>query len=146
MPKSSRDLFARFQNLNLLVLIQDLRRGLAARGNWLSLDRLCPVAHGMADGAKVEHLEYLNHARNFHTACDFAARELAISGDAVSDFVRRWDDSPATTWLLDELEQIWLERLADAEAVQSVLCLDADVEMGDADRSAGGAPARDLVC
>jgi hypothetical protein len=146
MLKATRNLFARFQNLNLLFLIHDLRRGLIARGNWLAQDRLCPVAHGMADGAAVEHLEYLNHARNFDVACAFAARELALASDDVSDFVRRWDETPAVGWLLDELEQIWVERLEDAEALQSVLRLDVVVEMGDADRRASSSPAPVLIC
>jgi len=133
MRKHGRNLFARFQNLNLLVLIQDLRRGLIGRGNWLAGARLCPVAHGMADGAAVDHLEYLNYARNLDAACAFAARELGMSDAEVSDFVHCWDEAPAIGWLLDELEQMWEERLQDAEAMQDVLRLDGSRAIGDLD-------------
>src|SRR5437773_1441129 len=73
---SISSIFARFQNLNLVFLIEDLRRGLTARGSWLEHANLCPVAHGMPDGDTVEHLEYINHARNLDAACTFAARAL----------------------------------------------------------------------
>ena len=45
-----RDLFGRFQNLNLLILREDLRRGWAARGDWAENRSLCPLAHGLTSG------------------------------------------------------------------------------------------------
>lgn len=119
-----RPIFARFQNLNLVFLIEDLRRGLTARGGWLENAHLCPVAHGMPDGDTIEHLEYLNHARNLDAACTFAARVLGARPGEVELFVERWDEAPLAPWLLEELEQIWLERVEDAECMQEVLALD----------------------
>jgi hypothetical protein len=71
---SSHSLFAHFQNLNLLVLIEDLRRGLAASGNWAFDHTLCPVSHGMPDGATVGQLQYLSQAADLETACALAAQ------------------------------------------------------------------------
>ena len=119
-----RSIFARFQNLNLVFLIEDLRRGLTARGGWLEHANLCPVAHGMPDGDTIQHLEYLNHARNLDAACAFAARVLGARPGEVELFVERWDEAPLAPWLLEELEQIWLERVEDAECMQEVLALD----------------------
>src|SRR5688500_19599442 len=41
-------IFSRFQNLNLLFLIEDLRRGKVARGEWLRqrTKNICPIGHG----------------------------------------------------------------------------------------------------
>ena len=40
----------------------------------------------------------------------------------VHEFVRRWDvQTIGHTWLLDQLEVMWAERLEDAVAVQEVL-------------------------
>jgi len=121
---SISSIFARFQNLNLVFLIEDLRRGLTARGSWLEHANLCPVAHGMPDGDTIEHLEYLNHARNLDAACTFAARALRARPGEVELFVERWDETPLAPWLLEELEQIWKERWEDAEFMQEILALD----------------------
>jgi hypothetical protein len=51
-----REVFGYFQNLNLLALIQDLRRGQTARGQWASGDWLCPVAHGLPSGRHVREV------------------------------------------------------------------------------------------
>src|SRR6267142_5430312 len=122
---SLRPIFARFQNLNLVFLIEDLRRGLTARGGWLEHANLCPVAHGMPDGDTIEHLEYLNYARNLDAACAFAARVLGARPGEVELFVERWDDAQLGPWLLEELEQIWNERVEDAVCMQDILALDA---------------------
>lgn len=45
-----RDIFSRFEHLNLIVLIEDLGRGIYAIGNFLQKDelgtRMCPLQHG----------------------------------------------------------------------------------------------------
>jgi hypothetical protein len=124
MTAKLHPIFARFQNLNLVFLIEDLRRGLTARGGWLEHANLCPVAHGMPDGDTIQHLEYLNHARNLDAACTFAARVLGARPGEVELFVERWDEAPRAPWLLEELEQMWRERVEDAECMQEVLALD----------------------
>jgi hypothetical protein len=126
---SLRSIFERFQNLNLVFLIEDLRRGLTARGGWLEHANLCPVAHGMPDGDTIEHLEYLNHAKNLDAACAFAARMLGARPGEVELFVERWDDAQLGPWLLEELQRIWDERVEDASFVQELLHVDASVDV-----------------
>jgi hypothetical protein len=118
-----REVFGYFQNLNLLGLMQDLRQGQAARGAWSSGNRLCPVAHGLATGRHVREAEALVQA-SFDPShgCNYAARALGADPWAVFRFVRFWDEGPIYSgWLLRQLEELWDERLADANAVQEVL-------------------------
>jgi hypothetical protein len=139
---SLRSIFERFQNLNLVFLIEDLRRGLTARGGWLEHANLCPVAHGMPDGDTIEHLEYLNHAKNLDAACAFAARMLGARPGEVELFVERWDDAQLGPWLLEELQRIWDERVEDASFVQELLHVDASVDVNLNVVQA----ARDFIC
>ncbi|MFO0968251.1 MAG: hypothetical protein U0793_22065 [Gemmataceae bacterium] len=121
MLPNARDIFSRFQNLNLLILIQDLRRRLTTSGDW-EMDRfLCPIAHGMPDGATVGRLKYLSQSVNLERACSHAATVLGTHGTAVRRFVDLWDAYPYPEWLLEVLEHIWNERRQDAEAVQQIL-------------------------
>ncbi len=114
--------FGHFQNLNLLALLQDLRSGRTERQAWLSGTRLCPVAHGMPRGDHVLRLKALGHVADPAKGCDYAARHLGADPDAVLRFVRYWDEeAPSPEPLLRQLEELWAERLADAEAVQEVL-------------------------
>lgn len=116
------NVFGHFQNLNLLVLLDDLRTGRTARGAWASGLLLCPIAHGMPDGQLVGDLQYLSHAEELDRACDYAARHLGADPAAVVWFVDLWDSRPAAAdWLILQLEALWAERLEDADAVQSVL-------------------------
>ena len=117
-----RAVFGHFQNLNLLALVQDLHAGRAARGGWLSGMLLCPVAHGLAAGREVRALTVLGQEANLADGCDYAARCLGAEAEAVLRFVRLWDDELlGDAGLLRQLEELWEERLADAEAVQEVL-------------------------
>jgi hypothetical protein len=117
-----RGVFGHFQNLNLLVLIQDLWSGRAAQGTWSSGTRLCPVAHGMPVGLVVRDLQYLGQAAEPERACAYAARHLGADPASVYRFVELWDANAfAPDWLLRQLEDLWQERRADAEAVQHVL-------------------------
>jgi hypothetical protein len=117
-----REVFAHFQNLNLLVLLQDLRDGRTARRAWSEGMLLCPVAHGLPDGRRVRELNILRQVSDLGHGCDRAARHLGAAPAAVLRFVRSWDDEAlGRDWLLRQLEELWAERLADAEAVQELL-------------------------
>jgi hypothetical protein len=117
-----RQVFAHFQNLNLRVLIDDLRQGQVTRGNWSFADDLCPLAHGMPSGQAVGLLRYLSQAVDLPRACRQAAEELGGSPRYLERFVLSWDcGDMSPEWLLQQLEALWAERLADAEAVQAVL-------------------------
>ncbi len=124
MPVSARihSVFGHFQNLNLLALLQDLREGRTARQAWLAGSLLCPVAHGLPHGAQVQRLRELGQAADLSEGCDFAARHLGADPEAVLRFVRSWDDEVLSgDALLRQLEELWQERLADAEAAQALM-------------------------
>ena len=117
-----RRVFGPFQNLNLLVLVEDLRRGEAGRHQWSSGSLLCPVAHGLAAGREVADLRALDQGDQLGRACDYAARRLGADFTSVQQFVRLWDAGTLTrSWLLHQLQGLWGERLADAEAVQELI-------------------------
>jgi hypothetical protein len=125
MPKVHsiiQDVFGRFQNLNLLVLLDDLRRERTTQGAWATADDLCPVAHGMPAGQVVSDLRYLGQTAEVERACDYAARHLGADFCSVCQFVEFWDAAILSPcWLLEQLGNLWTERLADADAVQQVL-------------------------
>jgi hypothetical protein len=141
--------FGHFQNLNLLALLQDLRAGRTARQAWHSGSLLCPVAHGLPHGAEVQRLRALGQAADLSAGCDFAARHLGADPAAVLRFVRSWDEEALSSdALLRQLEELWAERLADAEAVQELLQGGPSAPEGeDASGAAcrrGPAPAADI--
>lgn len=116
-----RNVFGRFQNLNLLALIYDLDQDRTARQTWASGSRLCPVAHGLPAEQQVRQLSVLGQMAGLGQGCDVAARHLGADPRSVERFVRSWDtDTLSRFWLLQQLYEIWLERLDDAEAVQEV--------------------------
>ncbi len=116
------NVFGHFQNLNLLVLLDDLRAGRIARGAWFDGDSLCPVAHAMPEGQTVSDLQYLGQAEALGRACDYAAERMGARPRDVERFVEMWDSCGFTReWLIQLLETIWRERVADADAVQEVL-------------------------
>jgi hypothetical protein len=117
-----RSVFGPFQNLNLLILLEDLRSGRTAQGNWSYGDMLCPVAHGLPAGQLVQDLETLDQAISLGRACDQAARHLGADPASVYRFVRSWDaEAFGPSWLQRQLEALWDERQADADAVQTML-------------------------
>jgi hypothetical protein len=118
-----REVFGRFHNLNLLALLQDLDMGSTAREDWATTGKLlCPVAHGLASGSQVREVNILGEFANLQRACGYAAQCLGADSGAVVRFVRSWDDQTLSSdVLLCHLEEMWQERLADAEAVQEVL-------------------------
>jgi hypothetical protein len=118
---SIHNVFGHFQNLNLLVLMQDLRDGQVVRDTWLSGSNLCPVAHGLRNGEQVMELVMAELA-DVDKGCTKAARRLGAAPAAILRFVRRWDEQALRPeMLLNELEELWRERLDDAEAVQTML-------------------------
>jgi hypothetical protein len=118
-----REVFGRFHNLNLLVLLHDLRADRAAREDWSTATKLlCPVAHGLASGAQVREVNILGEFANLQKACGYAAGCLGADAGAVVRFVRSWDDQTlGPDVLLRHLEDMWEERRADAETIQEVL-------------------------
>jgi hypothetical protein len=116
------EVFGHFQNLNLLALVHDLRAGRTARHAWLSGSLLCPVAHGLPAGQQVRELSVLGQSAELGKGCDYAAQHLGAARDSVLWFVRSWDDQVlGNDWLRRQLEELWHERRADADAVQAVL-------------------------
>jgi hypothetical protein len=114
--------FGRFQNLNLLVLVDDLRRQRVTHDAWVAGKILCPVAHGMPFGQLVSDLRYLGQTAGLGRACDYAARQLGADPVNVHRFVELWDSHTfSTDWLLCQLEHMWHERQDDADAVQEVI-------------------------
>jgi hypothetical protein len=133
---SVRGVFGHFHNLNLLALLHDLRAGHTARQAWLSGSLLCPVAHGLAAGPQVRALSALGQTDDLNQGCAFAARQLGADPSAVLRFVRLWDEEAlSTASLLRQLEELWRERLADAEAMQGLL-REAPSRRGLAERAA----------
>jgi hypothetical protein len=122
VPASIRNVFGHFQNLNLLALLHDLRHGRTLRQGWLSGSLLCPVAHGLPAGRHVRQVIIQGQAADLWFGCDYAARQLGADPDTVLRFVRSWDDeSIGRAWLLNQLQELWDERLADADALQELL-------------------------
>jgi hypothetical protein len=117
-----RGVFGHFQNLNLLVLLHDLRSGRTAHGAWSAGTRLCPVAQGMPVGQVVGDLQFLGQAAEPERACAYAARHLGADPACVYRFVELWDANAFVPWwLLRQLEDLWEERRVDADAVQELL-------------------------
>jgi hypothetical protein len=117
-----RAVFGHFHDLNLLTLLHDLSSGQTAQQGWSLGAHLCPVAHGLPARQDVLELNILGQAADLVRGCDHAARRLGAAPAAVLHFVRSWDEgSLGARWLLSQLEELWCERLEDAEAVQAVL-------------------------
>jgi hypothetical protein len=112
---TTREIFTRFQNLNIAILMEDLRRGLVAREEWISAPMseddlliLCPIAHSCRS---FEHLR---------TWIEGTTSEMTDANPAAF-FVRDWDNYDiGTPKLLSILEEIWKERMEDADVVQAV--------------------------
>jgi hypothetical protein len=133
-----RDVFGHFQNLNLLALLHDLQQGRTARRTWASDRLLCPVAHGLPAGQQVQRLSVLGQIAELGQGCDLAARLLGSDPAAVRRFVRSWDAGAFSYhWLWQQLNELWQERLADAEAVQGLLQQSA-VGWAESSRSTSG--------
>jgi hypothetical protein len=139
----AKDIFSRFQNLNLLFLIQDLRNDKVAIRCWRTFreegtNTLCPLMHG-APGDINDNVSMQNV---YAMLCKYSG----VPVKQLIEFVNYWDGpriGDSSVWnpvvLLDELKadiarsssvrtelytllkEIYDERLADANAVQEVL-------------------------
>src|SRR5438128_2444877 len=117
-----RAVFDHFHNLNLLALMEDLRVGRTPRQAWRSGSWLCPIAHGLPAGKEVSQVSALGQIAEHREDCLYAARQLGAAPEAVERFVTIWDDQTLTSdWLLRQLEELWVERLADAEVMEELL-------------------------
>lgn len=118
-----RDIFGYFENLNLLVLLEDLRMERAARQGWSRGKQLCPIAHGLPTGFLIRELTRLGQSADLARGCDHAARHLGANSSAIQRFISLWDEgSISPNWLLHQLEELWGERLENACAVQELIC------------------------
>jgi hypothetical protein len=117
-----RQIFSFFQNLNLLVLMEDLRSGRAAKGAWLSGGDLCPIAHALPSAKYVREVIILGQAGTLHHGCEHAARHVGADPHDLVHFLHWWDQEPdSSPLLLQQLQGLWHERLADADAIQRIL-------------------------
>ena len=125
-----RGVFDYFQNLNLLVLVEDLRCGQTARRAWYARGQLCPVAHGLPAEQQVREASAADLEPGYlNCACIFAARILGAKPEEVVHFVECWDlDRISDNELREQLEQLWQERLADAELMQEFLADEREVK------------------
>ena len=122
VPWSIRGIFAHFQNLNLLALLHDLRTDRTARGAWLDGSLLCPIAHGLSTGRQVRELESLGPCSELTPSCHHAARDLGTEPSRILQFVRSWDGQDLSCEVLfSQLNELWEERLSDADAMQELL-------------------------
>jgi hypothetical protein len=124
MPVSTsiQSVFGHFQNLNLLVLLQDLRFNRLARHAWQDDPLLCPIAHGLPAGRQVQELNVMGQAADLSEGCLHAARLPGADPGAILRFVQFWDQEHINSnSLWRQLDQMWAERLADARALQEFL-------------------------
>jgi len=116
------EVFGHFQNLNLLVLLQDLRLDQIAMRTWSTGGQLCPIAHGLPAGQNVQSLNVVGQSAPLEHGCARAARHIGANTAAVLRFVRSWDEQVfGHDWLLQQLLALWEERLVDAVTVQEFL-------------------------
>lgn len=115
-----RPIFERFQNLNLLTLIHDLRADQVMRGDWDSKGssyQSCPIAHGWFCG-----FEEMSQRRMEENKPPLSEVGLAQVSESIGqDFIFWWDTYEDDGTLLSTLEKILAERFADADAYQQVM-------------------------
>ncbi len=117
-----QSLFGRFQNLNLMILREDLRRGSVATSTWFGSRALCPLAHGLMNADMAQQLLWPSRASKSERAYRIAARQLGVPLSDVDRFVRLWDSNEfGPDWLADQLDILWWERRADADLMQTIL-------------------------
>jgi hypothetical protein len=113
-----KETFAPFKCLNLAVLRESVQRGQVAFGLWAIKEdpweggnvQLCPIAHGWD--------------RYRYDDVTSPAIFAGVPSLDVERFLEWWDgvDEDAARRLLSEaLDELWAERVADADVVQSVI-------------------------
>lgn len=139
-----RNIFSRFENLNLLTLIHDLRNGEILREGWYDTNpfgqvRFCPIAHGWVCGyMEAKERGFVETVVNRTIKEDaFVERtnEYAMAGIPANlgdPFVTWWDGdgndhTKGDAFLLKVLEELYSERLADAEAYQELVATPNEV-------------------
>jgi hypothetical protein len=107
-----RLLFGTFRDLNLVTLLHNLEAARVVRGDWYQGGALCPLAHGLGSLDEVRRVQ----------ATPLGEVRLGVPGCLLDDFLDAWDTGELTKEdLLHGLRGLWLERQADADAVQAVL-------------------------
>lgn len=124
-----KNIFSRFQNLNLRILVDDLKNGQCAVGDWVHLTKdsktwenitlICPLAHGFHHESSINKVQLALLSQQEQK---IASEEIGITRKQVKDFLNWYDyKNDSTNKLLPILESIWKERLEDADAVQNVI-------------------------
>ena len=152
--KATKTMFSRFQNLNLLFLREDLLLRRVASGDWMAFvsindlfvesriqyPLLCPIAHGWAvhcpqatsissGCARVDLAREFSSDGDDDIALLESDLEYLLAGVSPSEgnlFINAWDaNGDSYEVLLGIIDEIFQERLADADAVQDVICQEA---------------------
>lgn len=124
-----KDLFGRFQNLNLINLKIDLERREVPMGVWYFQGYngfdfttfICPMAHGIDCSVKIKEDERVIRESNW------ARRGWPVND--VYDFLHWWDGRSYLGGTKDErrekltqlINSMWQERVDDADSVQEIL-------------------------
>lgn len=127
-----KTIFSRFQNLNLLRLMDDLQTGNFTSSRWFDLrtKNMCPLAHGWDTLRHYDFEKDDNPVTDSRfVACGLVWDPHTPRSDFLGTiFVSWWDsgwlysDSGArAAELLEVLREIWRERLEDADAVQRIV-------------------------
>ncbi len=130
-----RGIFERFQNLNLLVLIEDIKNGNVARGTWSQYiypddATMCPLMHGFQNSCNNRFSPRLKEDNT--SLEDWMAAKDALGmpyATEIMEFTAWWDSGGSkTNRLLKLLHSILQERMIDADAVQA--CIGQEVFAG----------------
>ena len=113
----ARRLFGHFRDLNLLTLRSNLDVCRVARRDWFADGHLCPLGHGMPGWVAVRDAVASTQSRNEPLPAGLHRTHVDVGL-----FVDLWDKGLITRdWLVEQVEQLWMERLADADTLQAVV-------------------------
>lgn len=115
-------IFSRFENLNLLTLIEDIKISNVAWRGWMKGGALCPLAHGWCrnPGIRFTLVDAMSCAGLGGTDVELGGKFYSWYDDWGAANPSYHDLKVRTGFLLDVLAGIWQERLADANAVQQI--------------------------
>ena len=112
-----KDIFGRFDNLNLVTLIGNLEEGRVIRYHWRQGSFMCPLWHQLGGSAEAGSL-----LGNSSSGGSFAQAAGLVDEETATSFISWWDSRENKQGrLLETVREIFDERLQDADAVQSVL-------------------------